>query len=92
MISADYLSYIGRAAMRKLAEAGAVGVVMPAPSPSHTRIEQWSTQHACAATGLDSGLMMVQYAAAALVPDSKTLAHPDQGHARICTGRPGEQL
>ena len=29
------------------------------------------------ASGLDSGLMMVQYTAAALVSDNKTLAHPD---------------
>ncbi len=28
-------------------------------------------------SGLDSGLMMVQYTAAALVSDNKTLAHPD---------------
>ena len=28
-------------------------------------------------SGLDSGLMMVQYTAAVLVSDNKTLAHPD---------------
>ncbi len=28
-------------------------------------------------SGLDGGLMMVQYTAAALVSDNKTLAHPD---------------
>ena len=30
VVSADHLNYTGRAAMRKLAEAGAIGVVMPA--------------------------------------------------------------
>ena len=40
-------------------------------------------------SGLDGGLMMVQYTAAALVSDNKTLAHPDSVDSIPSSSQPG---
>ncbi len=45
--------------------------------PAHSRAERGLPSMLVANPGLDSGLMLGQYTAAALVSENKTLAHPD---------------